>query len=56
MKQTKKNILLIAGVIGSILGIAYLIPAFIKEIYWLAVVGTVLIIGGLVFIAIAFGD
>ena len=45
-----------AGVISTIIGFAYLIPSFVKEIYWLAVVGTLLAIFGLILVAISFGD
>ncbi|MEA3515270.1 MAG: hypothetical protein U9R34_07355 [Nanoarchaeota archaeon] len=56
MKKQAKNILAIAGVISTILGIVGAIPSFLKEMYGIAIVSTILIIGGLVLLAIAFGD
>jgi len=56
MKLIQKNFILMAGVISTVLGTAFLIPSFIKEIYWLAVASAVLMILGLIFLAIAFGD
>lgn len=56
MKQTKKNILAVAGVISSVVGIVFAIPSVLQERYVIAVISTIFIIGGLVLLAIAFGD
>jgi len=56
MKRQSKNILAVAGVICSILGIVAAIPSFLKEVYAVAIGAVVLIVAGLVLLAIAFGD
>ncbi|HLC65103.1 MAG TPA: hypothetical protein VJI46_03205 [Candidatus Nanoarchaeia archaeon] len=52
----KKNVLLVAGVISTILGIVGAIPSFLTAQYATAVASTFLIVGGLVLIAIAFEE
>lgn len=56
MKKRSKNILAIAGIIGTIMGIIFTVPSFLQEKYGLATGATFLIIGGLVLLAIAFGE
>lgn len=56
MKHQSKNLLAIAGIIGAVMGIAFLIPSFLQEIYCLAVVSAVLMMDGLILLALAFGD
>jgi len=56
MKKTTKNILGVAGVISSVLGIVTAIPSFLRETYSIAILSTFLIVIGLVLLAIAFGD
>ncbi len=54
--NTHKGILGLAGVIGSIIGITAAIPAFANENYTLATLGIILLVSGLVFLAIFFGE
>ena len=56
MKRTTRNLLAIAGVVSTIFGIMNAIPSFLQEKYGMAIGATILIIGGLVLLAIAFGD
>ena len=56
MKLRAKNLLGIAGVIGVVLGIIYAIPSYLQEKYLIATLATILIVGGLILLAIAFGD
>lgn len=56
MNSKTKNILAVAGVISTVLGIIGAIPSFLQEKYGVAVGATVLIVGGLVLFAIAFSD
>ena len=56
MKKQTKNILAIAGIIGVVLGIIGAVPSFLQEKYGFAMGAAILIIGGLILLAIAFGD
>lgn len=56
MKQRKKNLLAVAGVISTIIGIVVAIPAFLKGNYLAGIFATVLIVGGIILLAISFGD
>jgi len=56
MKKLTKKILGVAGVISTVLGIVGAIPSFLKESYVAATLATILIVGGLVLLAISFGD
>lgn len=56
MRKTTKNILAVAGVIATIGGISGAIPSFLNENYSIAVISGIFIIGGIILIAIAFGD
>lgn len=56
MRQTTKNLLGIAGVISTIMGIVITVPAFLGANYLTAILATFLIVAGLVMLAIAFGD
>ena len=55
-ERTKKNILIIAGVIGTMVGIVIAIPFFLNETYWLGIVGVLILIAGLITLAVGFGD
>ena len=52
----RKNILAIAGVISTILGIVGAVPSFLSNSYGIAIGSAILIITGLILLAIAFGD
>ncbi len=54
--KTRKNLLAIAGIISTIFGITGTIPSFLKENYSLAIGSSILVIGGIILLAIAFGD
>ena len=56
MKKTQKNILAVAGVISTVVGLAFVIPSVFQEKYWLAFGAVLFIVGGLVMLALAFGD
>mgnify|MGYP001566000687 FL=1 len=56
MKKQTKNILAVAGIISTVLGIVGAVPSFLQEKYGLATGSTILIVGGLILIAIAFSD
>lgn len=56
MNNKGKNILALAGVISTVLGIVIAIPAFLQSRDFLGVLGTLFIITGLVLVAIAWGD
>lgn len=55
-KQTQKNLLAVAGVIATVIGIVGAIPSLFKDQYGLATVFSLFVIGGIILIAIAFGD
>ncbi len=56
MKKVTRNILAVAGVISTIIGIIVAIPSFLQNRNLTAIAATILIVGGLVLLAIAFGD
>jgi len=56
MKKTTKNILAVAGIISTIGGITGAIPSFLQGNYSLAIGSSIFMIGGIILIAIAFGD
>ena len=56
MKKIAKNILAIAGVVSSVLGVVFAIPSALQANYGVATASAILIIAGLVMLAIAFGD
>ena len=56
MRKTSKNILAVAGIIGTVLGIIGIIPSFLQENYGIATASAILMVIGLVLLAIAFGD
>ena len=56
MKKTQRNILAIAGVVGTVFGIVFAIPSTLQANYVVATLSAILIIAGLVILAIAFGD
>lgn len=56
MNKKRRNILALAGVISAVLGIVGAVPTFLREQYFFAIISTILIVGGLVLLAISFGD
>lgn len=56
MRLTQKNLLALAGIISTVLGLIGLVPAFLQERYGLATGSTAFVVLGLVLLAIAFGD
>jgi hypothetical protein len=56
MRQTKKNLLAVAGIMCTIIGVITIYPSILKETYWLVSICVALIIGGIILLAIAFGD
>lgn len=56
MKKKTKNLLAVAGVICTVIGVMGTIPSFLQEKYSIAIGSVIFIIGGLVLLAIAFGD
>jgi len=54
--KKKYNILMIAGAIGTILGIMWLIPSLINENIGISIAATLVLILGLILIAIGFGE
>ena len=56
MNKQKKNILAVAGIISTVLGILGAIPSFLQGMYGTATGSTLLVVLGLILLAIAFGD
>ncbi|MDO8741215.1 MAG: hypothetical protein Q7J54_06615 [Candidatus Woesearchaeota archaeon] len=56
MKKQTKNILAVAGVISTVLGIVGAIPSFLQSRFGAAIGSAILIVGGLVLLAIAFAE
>lgn len=56
MNLKKKNLLAIAGIVSSVLGIVNAVPSYLKENYTWAIGSTILLVAGLVLVAIAWGD
>jgi len=56
VRNTTKNILAVAGVISTVIGIIMAIPFFLREMYLVATLSVILIVAGLVLLAISFGD
>ena len=56
MNQTSKNLMAVGGVISTIVGIVIAIPNFLIGNYPLATGSVILIVGGIILLAIAFGD
>lgn len=56
MKRTTKNLLGVAGVISTVLGVFGIVPSFLREQMGLAMVSALFVIGGIILLAIAFGD
>ncbi len=56
MNKRRQYILLLAGIMSTIFGAVYSIPAFLQNKLTLGIITTLLIIGGLVLIALAFGE
>ncbi len=56
MKKKTKNLLAVAGVICTVMGVIGAVPSFLQARYGIATGSAILVIGGLVMLAIAFGD
>ncbi len=56
MKKQRKNILAVAGVISTIRDIVSAVPSFLQAKYGTAIASVILMVGGLILLAIAFGD
>lgn len=56
MKQKTKYLLAVAGITSGVLGISMTIPAYMQNLYTPAIVGSILLVAGLVLLAISFGD
>lgn len=56
MKQRKKSILAIAGVASMVLGVTMMVPTLSQGQYAIATLAGLFIVGGLVLIAIGFGE
>lgn len=56
MNNKSKKLLGIAGVISTVLGVLFTFPLYLKENYLLSGFAALFIIGGIIMIAIAFGD
>ena len=56
MNSKTRNLLAVAGVVSTVLGIVGAIPSFLQEKYGVAVGATILIVAGLVLLALAFSD
>jgi len=56
MKKMHKNILTVAGVVSTVFGVVFAIPSTLQGNYGVATLSALLIVGGLVLLAIAFGD
>lgn len=54
--MANKKLLIVAGVIATILGIAFIIPSVLKENYFIAVISTIFVVGGIILLAIGLGD
>lgn len=56
MNKRTKNILAVAGVIGTVFGVMMAIPALAKGDYVIAALTTLVLVTGLVLLALAFSD
>ena len=56
MVSKSKNIYLLAGVILIVVGIIAAIPSFLKENILISIIGTIMVVAGLILFGIAFGD
>jgi len=54
--MAKKTLLIGAGVISTILGVSFIIPSVLKEMLVLAVISGFFVVGGIVLLALGFGD
>lgn len=54
--MTKKNLILMAGVMSLVTGIMMGIPAFLRGRDWLGAFGILIAIGGIILIGVALGD
>ena len=56
MKFRSRSVLALAGVIAAVVGVIGAVPSALKENYLVAVISTLLLVGGLVLLAISFED
>lgn len=56
MNKKARNIVALIGVISTITGVLVAAPSFLVENYLIGILGTFLLVFGLIFLAIAFGD
>lgn len=56
MNNKQKSFLLVPGVISAVLGISLMLPSFLKEMFYLAALGTGFIVLGFILISLSFGD
>lgn len=56
MRQRTKSILAIAGVASTVLGMTMLIPTLSQGQYLIATLAGLFLVGGLVLLAISFGE
>ncbi|MEK6947628.1 MAG: hypothetical protein AABX19_00135 [Nanoarchaeota archaeon] len=56
MKQTKRNVIGMAGVISTVLGMTVTIASLGEGNYWLSIIAGLFIVCGLLLVALALGD
>lgn len=56
MKQATRNLLSVGGIIALILGLIGAVPSFLSKQYGLATGASILVVGGIIMLAIAFGE
>lgn len=56
MNLKGKNLLIVAGIIGVVVGITLAIPSFLHGKDFLGVFAILLLMGGIILLAIAFGE
>ena len=56
MKKQTRNLLGVAGVIATVLGVVGAIPSFLKNELGLALASGLFIVGGIIMLALAFGE
>ncbi|MDD9954225.1 MAG: hypothetical protein OXR66_07885 [Candidatus Woesearchaeota archaeon] len=56
MKLVQKKLIGVAGTISTVLGAMFMFPGFMQERFVLAGFASVLVIGGIVMLSIAFGE
>jgi hypothetical protein len=56
MKRKAKNLLAVAGIIATVVGIMGAIPSLLHNNVIVAIVSIISVIGGIILLAISFGD